>query len=126
MTQPPSVSADGVWRHLRLAPGLAQPTQPVADGAPAALVVQQGVLRWLGPQQALPAAFAALPQHDACGAWATPGPPSQLLIRRRGSCVASGSSARAMSVLGTMAVGACMNSSVPVAGSDSSACSVCT
>ena len=36
MTQPPSASADGVWRHLRLAPGLAQPTQPVAGGAPAA------------------------------------------------------------------------------------------
>ena len=70
--QPLSTSADGVWHHLRLAPGLARPTQPVADGAPAALVVQQGVLRWIGPQQALPAAFAALPQHDARGAWATP------------------------------------------------------
>ena len=53
MTQPPSASADGVWRHLRLAPGLAQPTQPVADGAPAAMVVQQGVLRWLGPTSAM-------------------------------------------------------------------------
>ena len=73
LTPPPTASADGVWRNLRLAPGLAQPTQPVADGAPAALVVQQGVLRWLGPQQALPEAFAHLPQHDACGAWATPG-----------------------------------------------------
>lgn len=71
--QPLSTSADGVWHHLRLAPGLARPTQPVADGAPAALVVQQGVLRWIGPQHALPAAFAALPQHDARGAWATPG-----------------------------------------------------
>jgi imidazolonepropionase len=71
--QPLSTSADGVWHHLRLAPGLARPTQPVADGAPAALVVQQGVLRWIGPQQALPAVFAALPQHDARGAWATPG-----------------------------------------------------
>ena len=75
--QPLSTSADGVWHHLRLAPGLApglaRPTQPVADGAPAALVVQQGVLRWIGPPQALPAAFAALPQHDARGAWATPG-----------------------------------------------------
>jgi imidazolonepropionase len=73
LTPPPTASADGVWRNLRLAPGLAQPTQPVADGAPAALVVQQGVLRWLGPQQALPAAFADLPKHDACRAWATPG-----------------------------------------------------
>jgi imidazolonepropionase len=71
--QPLSTSADGVWHHLRLAPGLARPTQPVADGAPAVMVVQQGVLRWIGPQQALPAAFAALPQHDARGAWATPG-----------------------------------------------------
>ena len=68
LTPPPTASADGVWRNLRLAPGLAQPTQPVADGAPAALVVQQGVLRWLGPQQALPAAFADLPKHDACRA----------------------------------------------------------
>ena len=73
LTLPSTASADGVWRNLRLAPGLAQPTQSVADGAPAALVVQQGVLRWLGPQQALPEAFAHLPQHDACGAWATPG-----------------------------------------------------
>lgn len=71
--QPPSTSADGVWHHLRLAPGLSRPTQPVADGAPAVMVVQQGVLRWIGPQQALPAAFAALAQHDARGAWATPG-----------------------------------------------------
>ncbi len=45
--QPLSTSADGVWHHLRLAPGLARPTQPVADGAPAAMVVQQGVLRWI-------------------------------------------------------------------------------
>ena len=70
-TQPPI--ADAVWHGLRLAPGLAAPDLPVADGAPAALAVQGGRIAWLGPQAALPAAFAQLPRRDAGGAWATPG-----------------------------------------------------
>ncbi|GKT21171.1 imidazolonepropionase [Acidovorax sp. SUPP3334] len=66
-------SADGVWHGLHLAPGLAVPDVPVADGVPAALVVEQGAIRWVGPEAAVPAAYAALPRHAARGALATPG-----------------------------------------------------
>ena len=66
-------SADGVWHNLRLASGLAQADQPVAEGEPASLVVQGGQLCWLGPQDALPAAYAPLPCHDGAGLLATPG-----------------------------------------------------
>ncbi|MCZ2407167.1 MAG: imidazolonepropionase, partial [Burkholderiales bacterium] len=66
-------SADGIWHHLRLAGDLAAPEVPVAEGAHAALVVQGGRIAWLGPQEALPAAYGTLPRHDAQGAWATPG-----------------------------------------------------
>ena len=66
-------SADGVWQNLRLASGLAQADQPVAEGAPASLVVQGGRIAWLGPQDALPAAYAPLPRHDGAGLLATPG-----------------------------------------------------
>ena len=66
-------SADGVWHKLRLASGLAQADQPVADGVPASLVVQGGRIAWLGPQDALPAVYAPLPRHDGAGLLATPG-----------------------------------------------------
>ena len=66
-------SADGVWHTLRLAPGLMQADVPVADGEPACLVVHGGVLRWVGPSAALPAAHAQLPRHDGAGLLATPG-----------------------------------------------------
>jgi imidazolonepropionase len=65
--------ADGVWHDLRLAPGLARPDLPVADGAPAALVVRGGTIRWVGPASAVPAAHAGLPRHDGRGLLATPG-----------------------------------------------------
>jgi imidazolonepropionase len=74
-TIPPSQapSADGVWGPLRLAPGLAHADVPVADDAPASVVVQGGMLRWAGPTAAVPASYASLPRHDAGGALATPG-----------------------------------------------------
>lgn len=65
--------ATGVWRHLRLVPELAVPDVPLAAGAWAAVVVEGGMLRWVGPQGAVPAAYAALPQFDGGGALATPG-----------------------------------------------------
>jgi len=65
--------ATGVWRHLRLVPELAVPDVPLAAGAWAAVVVEGGMLRWVGPQSAVPAAYAALPQFDGGGALATPG-----------------------------------------------------
>ena len=65
--------ATGVWRHLRLVPELAVPDVPLAAGAWAAVVVEGGMLRWVGPQSAVPDAYAALPQFDGGGALATPG-----------------------------------------------------
>jgi hypothetical protein len=53
-------------------------------------------------------------------------PPIQLDTTRCGASRTTGTSARAMSALGTMAVGACMNSSVPASGAASSVRSVCT
>ena len=54
--------ADGVWRQLRLMPGA------LADGGhidgEVALVVEQGVIRWIGPAAELPATYLALPQHN--------------------------------------------------------------
>lgn len=55
-------SADGLWTGLR-DPG----------GAPLALAVADGVLRWAGPPGAVPAAWAGARVHDGGGALVTPG-----------------------------------------------------
>ena len=55
-------SADGLWTGLRS-----------AAGVDTAIVVEQGVIRWVGERAALPAAFAGLPVHDGGGALVTPG-----------------------------------------------------
>ncbi len=64
-------SADGVWMNLHLAP------EALGEGAPAlhdaALVVEAGQVRWVGPRAALTASHAALPRHDGGGAQVTPG-----------------------------------------------------
>ena len=76
MQQPqatPAPSADGVWQGLRLAEGLAEADVPLPEGALASVAVQQGQVRWVGPDAALPAAFAALPRWQAGGRLATPG-----------------------------------------------------
>ena len=69
----PHPSADGVWQGLHLVPGLAQTDLPVPQGAAASIVVQQGVVRWVGPQAQLPPGYAELPHHDAQGLLAVPG-----------------------------------------------------
>ena len=69
----PTSSATGVWRNLRLVPELAVPDVPLAADDWAAVVVDGGMLRWVGPERAVPAAYAALPQFDGGGALATPG-----------------------------------------------------
>ena len=69
----PTTSATGVWRNLRLVPELAVPDVPLAADDWAAVVVEGGMLRWVGPERAVPAAYAALPQFDGGGALATPG-----------------------------------------------------
>lgn len=72
MTSEPS-SADGVWRNLRLVPELAVPDVALQPGDLAAVVVQGGMLCWIGPAAGVPAAYAAMPQFDGGGALATPG-----------------------------------------------------
>lgn len=69
----PSSSADGCWQNLRLAPEMFEAGQAVGDGEDACIVVQQGRVAWVGPQQALPPAYASLPRHDGQGMLATPG-----------------------------------------------------
>ncbi|WP_396430698.1 imidazolonepropionase [Limnohabitans sp.] len=64
-------SADGVWHHLHLAP---EALGAGADAVPdAALVVDQGVLVWVGPHAELPGAYRSFKRHDAKGAVVTPG-----------------------------------------------------
>lgn len=68
-----NISADGRWLNLRLAPGLFQADTAVADNAAAAIVVQQGQMVWVGPQEAMPAQYQSLPAHDGAGQLVTPG-----------------------------------------------------
>ncbi len=75
MTLPPAShalpSADGVWKHLHLAP------EAQGEGAPAlrdaAIVVEGGQVLWVGPAANLPAHHAARPHHDGRDAQVTPG-----------------------------------------------------
>ena len=69
----PTSLATGVWRNLRLVPELAEPNVALAAHQLAAVVVEGGLLRWVGPQSDVPALYAALPQVDGRGALATPG-----------------------------------------------------
>ena len=66
-------SADGIWHNLRPVAELTVADVPLSADAPACIVVQGGMVRWVGPASALPAAYAAMPRHDARGALATPG-----------------------------------------------------
>ena len=72
-TATPCPTADGVWSPVHLVDALAQADVPVPAGRTACIVVQQGRIRWVGPADALPPAFAALPRHDGQGLLATPG-----------------------------------------------------
>lgn len=65
--------ADGVWTPVLLVEGLARADVPVPAGEPACLVVQHGHVRWVGPLNALPAQWAALPKRDGGSRLATPG-----------------------------------------------------
>ena len=66
------VSADGAWTRLRLAPHAA-PSAPLALDAEAAIVVQGGLVQWVGAAADLPAEYAGLARHDGGGALVTPG-----------------------------------------------------
>ncbi|APW44715.1 imidazolonepropionase [Rhodoferax saidenbachensis] len=64
-------SANGVWTHLHPMPGaLADGDMPAGE---VSLVVEQGLIRWIGAGDAVPAAYAALPRFDGGGALLTPG-----------------------------------------------------
>ena len=56
-------NADGRWLNLRLAPELFTADVALADGQPACIVVQQGRMVWVGPQDAVPAQYQSLPAH---------------------------------------------------------------
>jgi imidazolonepropionase len=64
-------SADGVWNHLRIAPG-ALVEEAAIDGD-AAIVVAGGKIAWIGASAALSADFAELPHFDGRDALVTPG-----------------------------------------------------
>lgn len=66
-------SADGCWRPVRLVEGLVQPDVPVPQGSEACVVVQAGKIAWIGPENAVPAAYATLPVHDGRHMLVTPG-----------------------------------------------------
>lgn len=65
--------ADGVWSGLRPVAPLWVADVAVPEGQPASVVVQSGMVRWVGPHAQLPSAFSALPRFDGQGAIATPG-----------------------------------------------------
>jgi len=71
MTHSASPTADGVWQHLRLAPGALADDRDVA--ADAAIVVLDGRIEWIGERASLPAVHADLPRFDGGGALVTPG-----------------------------------------------------
>jgi imidazolonepropionase len=73
MTTSTAPSADGIWHHLRPVPELSVLDQPLAEGSAACIVVQGGTVQWVGPETAIPAAYAVLPRHDGGGALVTPG-----------------------------------------------------
>jgi len=64
-------SADGVWTRLRLAPGATAPDAP--ELADAAIIVEAGLIAYVGPRAALPPLPANLPRHDGGDALVTPG-----------------------------------------------------
>ena len=73
-TSSTAASADGCWHNLRLAPGLfVSEVANLPDDQLACIVVQQGRMVWVGPQDAMPAEYQGLPQHDGQGQLATPG-----------------------------------------------------
>ncbi|HLS80162.1 MAG TPA: imidazolonepropionase [Steroidobacter sp.] len=70
-------AADGVWRNLRLAASMLADDQPTsfdaAEAPDGAIVVQDGLIAWVGPSAMLSPAHARLRQFDCRGAPVTPG-----------------------------------------------------
>ena len=64
-------AADGVWAGLRVVPRPNALSLDVIEDA--ALVVEHGIVVWLGAQDKLPSRFSSMPRHDGGGALVTPG-----------------------------------------------------
>lgn len=63
-------SRDGIWHNARIAP-TGNPDNVIEHGA---IVVRNGIIAWIGPENALPAQFATLDnRHDVAAQWITPG-----------------------------------------------------
>lgn len=66
-------SADGLWTGLRPVVELMVADVPVPPGERVCVAVQDGVVRWVGPQDLLPGFLDALPRFQTQGALVTPG-----------------------------------------------------
>jgi imidazolonepropionase len=64
-------SADGLWTHLRLAPGTTALASPAEDDA--AILVEGGQIAYVGPRSHLPALKPGTPEHHGGNALVTPG-----------------------------------------------------
>jgi imidazolonepropionase len=63
------IVADGIWHNFRAMPETFD--KPLSGDA--AIVVEQGMIRWVGARASLPAGYNSLPRFDAHGALLTPG-----------------------------------------------------
>jgi imidazolonepropionase len=66
------VSADGVWRDVRIARDTCDDTVPNATDVDT-IVVRDGAMAWLGAEARLPREFADMPRHDGDSALVAPG-----------------------------------------------------
>lgn len=64
-------SADGLWTHLRLAPGATAPGSPAVGNA--VILVKDGQIAFVGPREDLPPLVPGTPEHDGAHALVTPG-----------------------------------------------------
>jgi imidazolonepropionase len=64
-------SADGLWTHLRLAPGATAPGSLAVDNA--VILVKDGHIAFVGPVEQLPPLKSGTPEYDGAHALVTPG-----------------------------------------------------
>jgi imidazolonepropionase len=64
-------SADGLWTHLRLAPGATAPGSPAVGNA--VILVKDGQIAFVGPREDRPPLEPGTPEHDGARALVTPG-----------------------------------------------------
>lgn len=67
-----SLSADGIWSGFRTVPSTLPDPNARTENLDT-LVVQNGLLAWLGSREALPPAYQGLPHHTVSDSWLTPG-----------------------------------------------------